>query len=185
MGHYVVNFTVYTLAMSGLIFFAFFVYKKVMQGTTGTKKSKEIIIEETLSINARKSLIVVKVGKERFLIASDVDKTSLISKLEDSQDKAFTKSIPQKSELIEDEFEQIYPNEENNFSDLMSTLQENFKAQDMEDLDDDNKTVHLEVIKDRNPKSVRKTSRQHNIIEKKNNEDFSPIKGIVQKVNNI
>lgn len=32
MGSYVINFTVYTMAMLGLIFFAIFIYKKVING---------------------------------------------------------------------------------------------------------------------------------------------------------
>jgi len=82
MGSYVINFAVYTLAMTGLIFFALFVYKKVMSGGFCTKSSKDLSIEETLNINPRKTLMIVRAGEERFLIASDVDKTSLISKLE-------------------------------------------------------------------------------------------------------
>ena len=81
MGGYVVNFTVYTMAMVGLICFAVFVYKKIMDGGLGRKSTKFLSIEDTLNLNPRKTLHVIKAGNEKFLIASDVDRTTLISRL--------------------------------------------------------------------------------------------------------
>lgn len=83
MGSYLVNFSIYTMAMLGLIFFAIVVYKKFFQcGFSNSTKSKLLQIEESMTLSPRKTLYVVRAGQERFLIASDVDKTSLISKLE-------------------------------------------------------------------------------------------------------
>lgn len=83
MGGYVINFAVYTMAMLGLIFFALMVYKKTAGFAGGGKNGgKSLEIEEAMSIAPRKTLYVVRAGEERFLIASDVDKTSLIAKLE-------------------------------------------------------------------------------------------------------
>ena len=70
MGSYIANFTVYTMAMLGLIFFALFVYKKFMAGGLGGSSSKFLSIEETMNINPRKSLLVVRAGNEKFLVAS-------------------------------------------------------------------------------------------------------------------
>lgn len=81
MGGYIANFTVYTMAMLGLICFALFVYKKFLINNTN-KNSNFLGIEECISIAPRKTLYVVRAGNERFLIASDVDKTRLISKLD-------------------------------------------------------------------------------------------------------
>lgn len=82
MGGYLANFAIYIMAMLGLIFFALLVYQKVSNtGTLGSKKSNFLRVEETMSIGARKNLYVVRAGSERFLIASDMDKTSLIAKL--------------------------------------------------------------------------------------------------------
>ena len=86
MGGYIANFTVYTMAMLGLICFALFVYKKFLINNT-SKNSNFLGIEECISIAPRKTLYVVRAGNERFLIASDVDKTSLISKLDTNQKK--------------------------------------------------------------------------------------------------
>ncbi len=77
---YLTNFIVYTLAMVGVIVIALLVFK----GTTGggiKGGSKYLKVLDTLSIGPRKTLYIVSAGKEKFLIAGDVDKTSLISKL--------------------------------------------------------------------------------------------------------
>lgn len=82
MGSYILNFTVYTMAMCGLICFALFAYKKFAAGSFGGKKSEFLGVEDSLSLAPRKMLYVVRAGNERFLIASDADKTNLISKLQ-------------------------------------------------------------------------------------------------------
>lgn len=84
MGSYILNFGVYTMAMCGLIFFALFVYKKFSSGNFGIRNSNFLSIEDTLSFAPRKMLYVIRAGQERFLVASDADKTSLIAKLEDN-----------------------------------------------------------------------------------------------------
>lgn len=85
MGGYLVNFSVYTMAMIGLIFFALMIYKKFAQDGVSGKKTGFLGVEESISIAPRKNLYVVRAGKERFLIAGDVDKTTLISKLDENQ----------------------------------------------------------------------------------------------------
>lgn len=81
MGHYLINFAAYTLAMVGLIFLCLLVYKKsVMDGQKGTS-AEFLAVENRLSLSPRKSLYVVKAGNEKFLIAADVDKTTFLAKL--------------------------------------------------------------------------------------------------------
>ena len=78
---YLTNFIVYTLAMVGVIMLSVLVFK--MSTSTGIKaKSKYLKVHDTLSLGPRKTLYIVSAGDEKFLIAGDVDKTSLISKLE-------------------------------------------------------------------------------------------------------
>ena len=69
MGGYLVNFTVYTMAMLGLISFAVFVFKKFTDGTMRSNKSKFLDVEETMSLSPRKTLHVIRAGNEKFLIA--------------------------------------------------------------------------------------------------------------------
>ena len=83
MGGLIANITVYTMAMTGLIFFALLVYKKFFSGVGFTSKSGFLNVEESISLAPRKNLYVVRAGKERFLVASDADRTNLISKLDE------------------------------------------------------------------------------------------------------
>ncbi|MBQ8168541.1 FliO/MopB family protein [bacterium] len=84
MGGYLANFTVYTMAMLGVIFAALFIYKKFICVNAFGKKSEFLGVEESISLAPRKNLYVVRAGNERFLVASDADRTSLISKLDDN-----------------------------------------------------------------------------------------------------
>ena len=79
---YMGNFIVYLLAMIGLIILALFVYKKFSAGNFGIKSNHSLKVEDALSLSPRKMLYIVREGNERFLIAADMDRTSLISKLE-------------------------------------------------------------------------------------------------------
>ena len=78
---YLTNFIVYTLAMVGIIMLAVFVFKTTTSVST-KGGSKCLKVHDTLSLGPRKTLYIVSAGEEKFLIAGDVDKTSLISKLE-------------------------------------------------------------------------------------------------------
>lgn len=82
MSGYLLNFIVYTTAMVGIIFLAVFVYKNFAY--TNTSKSKFLNVEDCISLAPRKNLYVVRAGNERFLVASDAERTSLISKLDDN-----------------------------------------------------------------------------------------------------
>lgn len=93
MGGYVANFTVYTMAMIGLICFAIFVYKKFTDGTMRSGGGKFLEVEESMSLSPRKTLHVVRAGNEKFLIASDVERTTLISKLTPSQMVKISESV--------------------------------------------------------------------------------------------
>lgn len=81
MGHYLINFSIYTMAMIGIIFIALFTFKTLSNGGF-SRKSSTLNVVETMKLSARKTLYVVKADNEKFLIAADVDKTSLIAKLE-------------------------------------------------------------------------------------------------------
>ena len=78
---YITNFIVYTLAMVGVIVVALLVFKNATS-VGGGKCSKYLRIIDSISIGQRKNLYIVSTGKEQFLIAGDVNNTSLISKLE-------------------------------------------------------------------------------------------------------
>lgn len=99
MGGYLLNFIVYTAAMLGIIFAALFIYKKT--SVNFQSSSKFLKIEDSISLSPRKQLFVVKAGTERFLVASDTDRTNLISKLETSSKneeipERYQEDIPEK-----------------------------------------------------------------------------------------
>lgn len=80
MTGYLINFSIYTMAMIGVIFIALYTFK-AFSGTAFQKKSSQLNIEDTMKLSARKSLYVINAQGEKYLIASDIDRTSLIAKL--------------------------------------------------------------------------------------------------------
>lgn len=79
---YLSNFIVYFLAMIGIIILALYVYKQFNISGIGSRRSNMLSVEDSLSLSPRKTLYIVREGNERFLIAGDLDRTTLISKLE-------------------------------------------------------------------------------------------------------
>ena len=88
LGSYMVHFIVYILAMAGVGFIAYIVWKNAtnFQGKMAKSSMK---IEDTLNLAPRKSLYIIRIQNERFLIASDADKTTLLSKLEEGENPSF------------------------------------------------------------------------------------------------
>lgn len=87
---YLANFMVYTLAMVGIIVVALLVFKNATSGNCGGRTSKHLKVLDTMSLGPRKTLYIVSAGNEKFLIAGDVDKTTLISKLETTTTTEFS-----------------------------------------------------------------------------------------------
>ena len=83
MTSYILTFTVYTTAMIGAIFLALFVYKKCSVNNSRVSASKFLEIEDCVSLGVRKQLYVVRAGSEKFLIASDAERTTFLSKLQE------------------------------------------------------------------------------------------------------
>lgn len=80
MLQYIIAFSLYTLAMIGIFFIAFVVYKKTMD-LNNSKLGEGIKIENMLRLSQRKNLYIVNVQGERFLIASDPENTTFLAKL--------------------------------------------------------------------------------------------------------
>lgn len=87
MTGYFINFIVYTMAMVGLLFLCLMVYKKANLNNKCSKNAEELSIENALNLSQRKTLYVIKAGKEKFLIAADTERTSFLAKLEDNESK--------------------------------------------------------------------------------------------------
>lgn len=93
---YLANFLVYTFAMVGVIVAALLIFKN-STSIGGGKKSKYLKVIDSMSLAPRKTLYIVSTGSEKFLLAADVDKTTLISKLDGMQvlenDKTFKETL--------------------------------------------------------------------------------------------
>jgi len=83
MHSYIINFTVCTLAMLGIIFIAFMIAKKSLSlGNIPGRKNSSLEIENRLSLEPRKNLYIIRAGEERFLISTDVEGSRFLTKLE-------------------------------------------------------------------------------------------------------
>lgn len=87
MTSYIVTFVVYTTAMVGAIFLALFVYKKFALNKNFSSESKFLKVEDCVNLGVRKQLYVVRAGGEKFLIASDAERTTFLAKLEANSNK--------------------------------------------------------------------------------------------------
>ena len=167
MGGYLVNFTVYTLAMLGLISFAVFVFKKFTDGTMRSSKSKFLNLEESMSLSPRKTLHVVRAGNERFLIASDIDRTTLISKL-DAPQSFHTENLERFKNI---ELEQ--PTQIQNSQEELQVLPQQ---------------IHLEPIRGRNPEAPTRRGmdrRATSNIETPKSHNFNTMREMAMKINEL
>ncbi len=187
MGGYLANFTVYTMAMTGLICFAVFVYKKIMDGSLKSNNSKFLSVEETMSLNPRKTLHVVRAGNERFLIASDVDRTTLLSKLNSETSTIKTENFDRFRNIEQEplpQFEQYYhiPQQEVLAVQTKTTTKQQ---------------VHLEPIRGKHPtgSQMRKNMDKREPVKKQNlveldfnqpkSHGFSTMKEMAKKINEL
>ena len=135
---YLTNFIVYTLAMVGVIVVALLVFKSTT--ITGSKNaSKYLKVHDTLSLGARKTLYIVSAGEEKFLIAGDVDRTTLISKLGETKNIEFKQQaaetfketfekLPAKSSYIDKSAVGIYKTQNKPYDSVMKNLAERIKT---------------------------------------------------------
>ena len=136
---YLTNFIVYTLAMVGVAVLALLVFKA---STTNCSKngSKYLKVHDTLSLGPRKTLYIVSAGKEKFLIAGDVDKTCLISKLETNEKaeeitssnisfKETMEILPKRNEYIDRKNLGIRSIQDKPYNSVMKNLAERIKEE--------------------------------------------------------
>ena len=128
MAGYLGHFIVYTIAMIGIIFAALLVYKKVAEGCGFASKSDFLNIEDRISLSPRKNLYVIRAGKERFLIASDMDRTNLIAKLDDNEKLCENVSINQETKSSIDELPSIVNFQKNKKQPVMKKMINGIKS---------------------------------------------------------
>ena len=125
---YLANFLVYTFAMVGVIVAALLIFKN-STSIGGGKKSKYLKVIDSMSLAPRKTLYIVSTGSEKFLLAADVDKTTLISKLDNIQvldnDKTFKEtleSLPNVKEMKINNIQKPSFMDKSNIANLFFTL---------------------------------------------------------------
>lgn len=134
---YLTNFIVYTFAMVGVIMFAVFIFK-TSTSTSKRKTGNNLKVIDTLSLGPRKTLYVISTGEEKFLIAGDVDRTSLISKLDEKRDiKIVKEEIQDFKQILEEPSKKvsymdrsslgIYSTKNKPYNSVMKNLSERLK----------------------------------------------------------
>lgn len=212
MGSYIMNFTVYTMAMLGLIFFAIYIYKKVINGGLCKNSNKFLSIEETMNINPRKSIMVVCAGNEKFLIASDIDRTTMLSKLEGSKkisaQQILEQNLAKKYERFEntekyEKFEDLIPTEQVQVA-VEPPVRSEMIESDLDVVYPPKVHITLEPIKDKNPQGRRldkpQMDRREHVakfsaqtpqksvvldFEKPKSHGFSTMKEMAKKINEL
>lgn len=104
MQGYFVQFLAYTMAMVGFFTVCLLTYKKLCAKSFSVSNQDSLSIENVLRINARKQIYIVKAGNERFLVAADTERTTMLAKLEDeniseTQEQTMTLKKPAKKHL--------------------------------------------------------------------------------------
>ncbi|MGN0006016.1 MAG: flagellar biosynthetic protein FliO [Candidatus Gastranaerophilaceae bacterium] len=84
MQHYFIQFLAYTMAMVGFLAICVVIYKKLGINSF-SQNNKDLYIENGLRINARKYIYIIKAGNERFLVASDTERTTMLAKLQEDE----------------------------------------------------------------------------------------------------
>ena len=105
MTGYLSGFVFYTLAITGVLLLAMVVFKKALNFNNFKSSEKSMLkVEESLSIGFKKDLYIVKAGDEKFLIASDAERTTFLTKLAienveniDYENNQQEKTLPKKS----------------------------------------------------------------------------------------
>ncbi len=85
MESYITAFSVYTLAIIGVIFIGLVVVKKTLSFKPGQGKNNFLKVETSLDLGPGKTIYVIKAGKEKFLIASSGENCRFMTKLEKNE----------------------------------------------------------------------------------------------------
>ena len=94
---YIFPVVVANIPEPSFVFLALYAYKKFSPSGSRVSQSQFLEIEESVSLGVRKQLHVVRAGDEKFLIASDAERTTFLSKL----------NVGQKSVVEEKRYSQV------------------------------------------------------------------------------
>lgn len=132
MYNYIIGFSVYTLAMIGIIFIGFVLVKKCSMARKGAKSHNNFLeIETSLAIEPRKTIHVIRAGGEKILLATDAERTVFLTKLGgiEGQNVVSLDEWKSQKETFSDEYENVdifdvpHQSQPTVFKDLMKRLQ--------------------------------------------------------------
>ena len=89
--HYLGSFILYTLLAIGFIYVAYWYARRhsgqwlLRHGKRPAAEAPRLEVESTLTLEARKNLYVIRSGGERFLIATSMEGTQFLSRLEPAE----------------------------------------------------------------------------------------------------
>ena len=96
MNAYLAHFAVYLCAMVGVIAVMLFIMYKVICPTFRSKTTEYLSVVESLNISPKKTLYIVKAGNKKLLIASDAERTTLLSELEHAEGETLADCVTSK-----------------------------------------------------------------------------------------
>lgn len=174
---YLTAFIFYTLAMVGILLIGFIVYKKI--GPLNKNENKGMIkILDSMPIGPKKVLLVVKIKNEKFLIASGLEHTTFLSKLNDENSQNKNQKTYQQTDS------------QNLLQALNNIEQKNKNSAEIQDFMDSN--INQRASKQNtqfdelHQARLNKLQRQFRELYEKEEKDFSPVeqlrKGNKQKI---
>ena len=160
MINYIAAFIFYTLAMIGVMLVGLIIYKKTF--VINKSENKGIIkIIDSYPIGPKKTLLVVKIKNEKFLIASGPEHTTFLSKLENDN---LSKNVMEKKEQGQ------------NFINRNIETENKIKF-------DDNKKSHLEKLQKQFMELYEKEDEQQKSVVNKAENKHQIIRQLLEELN--
>ncbi len=164
---YITAFIFYTLAMVGILLVGFVIYKKtITPNKLDTKGTIKVL--DSCMIAPKKTLLIVKAGSEKFLIASDAERTTFLAKLASdsdnlssaySKEEAIQNILKEMNNSYDEDREFRKQFEESNNERYVNQEADNLKPQrQFMELYKDNKTSNMQA--------ARKISAKKEVIQK-------------------
>ncbi len=171
---YLTAFIFYTLAMIGILVGGFIIYKKTFAPIKSENKGIIEILDSHV-IAPKKTLLVVKVKDEKFLIALDSERTTFLSKLEDENKNSLSlNKIPEDNSI------------QNNYdieSDIQREIQELIREKATR-YDDNGKTRNSELQKQFMELYQKEEPEAHNIQRDELLKRKQMVRNLIREFNN-
>lgn len=133
---YLTSFIFYTLAMVGIMLLAFVIYKKFNFPLKQDNKGMINIID-SCPIGAKKNLLIVKIANEKFLIASGLEHTTFLAKLDNTINQTAQEPVIETKDV--EEFKNVTYKKPQEEKDIYDFLYRQSKKLENQNFDSQNK----------------------------------------------